>query len=245
MTAMCSYVSSHARIGRGAIIASRAVILGPSTIGNNVLIDVDVIIGYPVRRKLRSILLHNSDSGKEGYVALDGLSDGTRIGSNTIVRKGTVIYENVVIGDNVETGHNVVVRENTAIGNNAIIGTNSVIDGHVVIGEGSRIETGVYIPPGTWIGRNVFIGPRAVFTNDKYPPSRRLEGARIHDNAAIGANAVILPGVTIGSFSVVAAGSVVTKNVPPYTVVAGVPAKPVMSYEEYNRKRQEWENQKR
>lgn len=156
------------------------------------------------------------------------------------MRRGTVIYESVTIGDRVETGHHVVIREKTTIGSNTVIGTATVIDGNASIGSNTRIETGVYIPPGTRIGSNVFIGPRAVFTNDKYPPSGRLHGATVEDGAVIGANAVILPGVHIGAGAVVAAGSVVTRDIPPGVVVAGSPARPIGTRGEYDRKQEEW-----
>ena len=124
-----------------------------------------------------------------------------------------------------------MIREKVRIGNNTLIGSHTIVDGHVTIGENVRIESGVYIPPYTTIGDNVFIGPYAVFTNDKYPMSKRLMGVVIRRNAVIGANAILIAGVEVGENSVIAAGSVVTKDVPPDTVV-GMPAKPIMRREE-------------
>ena len=92
------------------------------------------------------------------------------------------------------------------------------------------------------IGKNVFIGPSAALTNDPYPPSEKLVGVIIEDNAIIGSKAVIKAGVTVGKNSVVAMGAVVINDVPPDTVVAGIPAKPKYSRDEYNKKQSEWKS---
>lgn len=115
----------------------------------------------------------------------------------------------------------------------AIIGENCVIHSHVWIGEFVKIGDNVkiqafcYIPNGVIIEDNVFIGPSVTFTNDKNPPSGRSnwEQTFVRRGATIGARAVILPGVTIGTNSKVGAGSVVTKNVPDGVTVCGNPAR--------------------
>ena len=114
------------------------------------------------------------------------------------------------------------------------IGDNTKIDAFVYIEEGVKIGKNVkirpftFIPEGVIIEDDVFIGPGVIFTNDKYPRVRgqwRLLKTVVKKGASIGAGAVILPGVTIGEYALVAAGSVVTKDVPPYAIVAGNPAK--------------------
>ena len=92
------------------------------------------------------------------------------------------------------------------------------------------------------IGMDVFIGPSATLTNDPYPPSKKLTGVRVDDHAVIGARAVIRAGVRIGKRSVVAMGAVVTKDVPPNTVVVGVPARYIMTRKEYDKKMKIWES---
>ena len=104
------------------------------------------------------------------------------------------------------------------------------------------IEGAVYIPPLSRIGKNVFIGPAASLTNDPFPPSRKMVGVTIEDNAIIGSCAVIKAGVKIGKNSVVAMGAVVTKDVPENTVVMGIPAKEKYSREEYDKKQKDWIN---
>lgn len=150
------------------------------------------------------------------------------IGHRAVIRWGTVIYADVVIGDDFKTGHSVMIREKTRIGDRVVVGTHTVIDGTLEIGSFVKIESNVYIPTHTVIGSYVFIGPGAVLTNDKYPQRLRDEyqpiGPILEDSVTIGANATVLPGVRIGEGSMVAAGSVVTKDVPPWSLALGAPA---------------------
>ncbi len=151
------------------------------------------------------------------------------------------ISKKAKIGKNVKIWNFVYVGDNTEIGDNVKIGSLSHIDYNVKIGENTLIEGMVYIPPLSRIGKNVFIGPAAVLTNDPYPRSKKMIGVIIEDGAIIGARAVIKAGVTIGKNSVVAMGSVVIKDVPENTVVAGNPASEKFSRTEYDKKHSAWE----
>ena len=106
----------------------------------------------------------------------------------------------------------------------------------VFIGNNVTIKNGVQIWDGSLIEDNVFIGPNVTFTNDKMPRSKnyqnKLQGPHIKKGASIGANSTILPGIIIGEFAMVGAGSVVTKDVPDYILVAGNPAKVIRSLKE-------------
>lgn len=148
------------------------------------------------------------------------------IGADATIRSGTIIYSDVEIGERFQTGHNAVIRERTAIGDDVVVGTNAVVDGKTTIGSSVSLQTGVYVPPYTEIGDQVFLGPHAVCTNDPYPVRRDdgLVGPTLEDHVSIGANAVLLPDVTIGEGAFVAAGAVVTEDVPAETLAVGAPA---------------------
>jgi len=114
------------------------------------------------------------------------------------------------------------------------IGENTKIDAFVYIEEGVKIGSNVkirpftFIPTGVIIEDDVFIGPGVIFMNDKYPRVRgrwRLLKTIVKKGASIGAGAVIMPGITIGKYALIGAGSIVTKDVPDYGIVAGTPAK--------------------
>jgi acetyltransferase-like isoleucine patch superfamily enzyme len=153
--------------------------------------------------------------------------DPPYVGPGSVIRSNSVIYPDVVVGGGLQTGHGVVVREATTVGEDAVIGTATVIDGHVDVGASVSMQTGVYVPPETRIGDRVFLGPRAVLTNDPYPlrADVDLAGATLEDDVSVGANATILPDVTVGKRSFVAAGAVVTGDVPPRTLAVGSPAR--------------------
>jgi len=229
-------ISSRAVV-KNAYVSPTSKIYGKSIIENNVFLFDFVEIGFPTKGTIEIYMKEKAISKKD----LVEYGEGAHIGPGVIIRSHTVIYERVYIGDNTRVGHNVLIRENTKIGKNSVVGTGTIIDGEVVIGENVSIQSGVYIPPKVIVGSNVFIGPRAVFTNDRYPPSRRLIETVVEDNVVIGANSTIVAGIKIGRNSVVAAGAVVVRDVPENSVVAGVPAKIIMSREEYNRKKSLYE----
>jgi acetyltransferase-like isoleucine patch superfamily enzyme len=183
---------------------------GINTLGDGAQIFEPVTLGFPSRDKIN----------ESGFT-------GSTIGDRAILRSGTIIYCDVSIGDDFSSGHNVLIRERTRIGDRVSIGTASIIEGRTTIGNDVNIQSLVYIPTNTMIGNHVFIGPNAVLTNDRYPPSRTggLEGPRLSDGAAIGANVTILPGVCIGKGALIAAGAIVTKDIPPHKLAIGAPAK--------------------
>ncbi|HOI94709.1 MAG TPA: acyltransferase [Syntrophobacter fumaroxidans] len=152
-----------------------------------------------------------------------------RLGKSARIRAGTIIYADVEIGDYFQTGHHVTIREKTRIGNHVVVGTNTVIDGQVVIGDFVKIESNCYIPTHVTIGSRVFLGPNVTMANDRYPLKMRdryvAEGPTLEDGVTLGAGVVVCPGVRIGRDVFVAAGSVVTKDVPPETMVLGVPGR--------------------
>ncbi|MDP2226975.1 MAG: acyltransferase [Moraxellaceae bacterium] len=133
------------------------------------------------------------------------------------------------IGEGTRVWQYCVILPNAVIGKNCNICAHALIENDVVIGDHVTIKSGVQIWDGARIGNHVFIGPNATFTNDTMPRSqvypKSFLGITIQDGASIGANATLLPGITIGASSMVGAGSVVTRDVPAKAVVAGNPAK--------------------
>lgn len=122
-----------------------------------------------------------------------------------------------------------VILEDAVIGENCNVNCNVVIENDVVIGNEVTIKPGVQIWDGLRISSKVFIGPNATFTNDLKPRSKQYpesyEKTIIEEGASIGANATILAGIKIGEYALIGAGSVVTKDVPSFTVWYGNPAK--------------------
>lgn len=133
------------------------------------------------------------------------------------------------IGDGTRVWQFSVIFSGAIIGKDCNICAHTLIEGNVVIGDKVTIKSGVYIWDNTIIEDNVFIGPCVTFTNDKYPRSKQndkeFDSIRVKQGASIGANATILPGITIGENSMIGAGSVVTKDVPNNVVAYGNPAK--------------------
>jgi len=161
-----------------------------------------------------------------------GFEDGalaTVIGRDAVIRSHTVIYAGNVIGDHFQTGNKVNIRESNRIGHHVSVGTLSVIEHHVEIGDNVRIHTQAFIPEYSVLEDGCWIGPNVVFTNAKYPLApgvkNQLAGPVIRRGAKIGANVTLLPGVVIGEHSLVGAGSVVVRDVPPHAVVVGNPAR--------------------
>jgi len=137
--------------------------------------------------------------------------------------------QSVNIGKNCKIWQFNVILPLAVVGDDCTICSHCFIENDVVVGRGVTIKNGVYLWDGTTIEDDVFIGPNVTFSNDKFPRSKNLvfEASRtlICKGASIGANATILPGITVGENSMVGAGSVVTKDVPPNTTVKGNPAK--------------------
>lgn len=133
------------------------------------------------------------------------------------------------IGENTSIWQFTVILKNAKIGSNCNINAHCFIENDVVIGDNVTIKCGNYIWDGFTIEDNVFIGPNVTLTNDKVPISRNQNfkpiQTKLSKGCSIGGGAVLLPGITVGQNALIGAGSVVTKDVEPFTVVAGNPAK--------------------
>jgi len=160
----------------------------------------------------------------------------TQLGRAALLRSHTVIYAGVTAGGGFQTGHGALVRSHTHVGSNVSIGSHTIVEYHVEIGNDVRIHSGAFIPEYTVLEAGCWIGPRVVITNAAHPRCINmphcLEGVRVKRGAKIGANATLLPGVVIGEGALIGAGAVVTGDVEPGVVVAGVPARVIARIED-------------
>ena len=151
------------------------------------------------------------------------------------------IGKNVKLGKNVRLWHFTYVGDTTEIGDETKVGSLAHIDYNVKIGKRCKIEGMVYIPPLTVIGDDVFVGPGVILTNDPFPMSTKMVGVKVEVGEIICAGAMLKAGVSVGRKAVVGFGSVVTRDVPPETVVYGNPANVQYSLEEYLEKKRRWD----
>ncbi len=185
-------------------------------LGKDVQIDPDVLLGYLTARKIKDMTL--------------------RIGNQAQIRSGSVIYVGSTIGKELSTGHNVIIREENLIGDHFSIWSNSVVDYGCKIGNNVKIHCNVYIAQFTTIEDDVFMAPGVTVANDIHPGCEFsqpcMRGPTIQRGAQIGVNVTLLPFITIGEHSLIGSGAVVTKDVPPHSVVFGNPAKVHRTIEE-------------
>ncbi len=196
-------VSPDAKIGRGCTIGAFAVIEAGVDLGGDSSVAPFCLLGA---------------KGPGGTGPL-------RIGPGAIVRSHSVIYVGTQIGAGLRTGHGAVIREGAVIGRDVQVGTQSELDRDVVVGDHVRLHSKVFVPAHSRLDDFVWLFPGATLTNDPHPPSDSCtRGPTIGHHAVVGAGAIVLPGLDLGPECVVAAGSVVTRNVPAGRLMVGVPA---------------------
>ncbi len=144
-----------------------------------------------------------------------------------------VIFPRVEIGDGTRIGNFVLIRSDTRIGVDCTIGSNVDIEGEVIVGDRVSLQSFCYLTRGVVVEDDVFCGPRVTTMNDKRICYRRPNlkfvraAPRILRAARVGGGSILLPGVTVGENAFVGAGSVVTRDVPDRTIVAGNPARKI------------------
>ena len=154
------------------------------------------------------------------------------------VHNTAIIDDSAQIGKGSKIWHFSHIMENTVLGKNCNIGQNVVVSPKVILGENVKVQNNVSIYSGVICENDVFLGPSMVFTNILNPRSaivRRNNYAEtlVQKGASIGANATIVCGNTIGKYALIGAGAVVTKDVPPYALLVGNPAKQIGWVSEY------------
>lgn len=158
---------------------------------------------------------------------------------NTIIESSVLLDPSAQIGFGTRVWHNAQIREYAKIGSNCVIGRNVYVGSGVQIGNNCKIQNDALLYEPASIGEGVFIGPGVILTNDQYPravnPDLTLKsnsdwnavGVSIEEGASIGAGSICVAPIVIGRWSLIAAGSVVTKDVPNFALVAGVPARQI------------------
>lgn len=161
------------------------------------------------------------------------------------VHESSYIDEDVEIGKNTKIWHFCHIQKGARIGENCSFGQNVNVANHVRIGNGVKVQNNVSIYEGVELEDYVFCGPSMVFTNDLTPRAKYPKGTvgykktLVKEGASIGANATIVCGHTIGKCAMIAAGAVVTTDVPDYALMAGVPARQIGLVDEYGNRVEE------
>lgn len=216
----CVFIGTEVTIGGGTVIGHGVTVHEGTSIGDDVRLDDGCVLG-----KLPMCSAASATTRHETLLPTI-IGHGCLIGTHAVVYRGASIADGVLLADFA------TVREHTRIGTLSIIGRGVAVENHVQIGSRCKIETGAYITAMSIIGDLCFVAPEVTFTNDNYlgrteERFKHFRGVTMERGARIGANATVLPGLSIGAEAVVAAGAVVTKNVAPGMLVMGSPARVV------------------
>ena len=191
------------------------VIHGGTRLGERVRVQDGAVLGKPVALGPRS----QASAAPVDPLRLD---DGATICAGAVLLAGAVVGPGAVIGDQA------YIRERAEVGPDSVIGRGSAVDNDVRVGARVKVQTGCYLAAHTVVEDEVFVAPAVVTTNDhamgRHPAGHELTGAVLRRACRVGGGAVLLPGVEVGEEAFVAAGAVVTRDVPPRAVVMGVPA---------------------
>jgi acetyltransferase-like isoleucine patch superfamily enzyme len=209
-------IGEGAVVGDGVVFGSFVVVHPGTRIGNRCSIEDHAVLGKHPR-----LSAHSQAAG--------GGLDVLELGEESSVGTGAVVFAGAKVGAGCIVGDQAFVRERTTIGASTVIGRGSTVDNDVVIGARVRVQSNVYLTAFSVVEDDVFLGPGATTTNDdtmsRHGPEMPLRGAILRRACRIGGGAVLTPGVEVGEEAFVAAGAVVTRDVPARAVVMGVPAK--------------------
>ena len=202
----------------GLVLSPTASVGRDVTFGANVVVQDNVVLGKAPK------LAPTSGAAGQPVDALI-IEEGAAICAGAIVFAGAHIGPRAIIGDQS------YVRERARVGERTVIGRGSAVDNDVVIGARVKVQTNVYVTGFSVVEDDVFLGPGVLTTNDdamaRHAPDEPLRGATFRRACRVGGAAVLVPGVEVGEEAFVAAGAVVTRDVPPRAVVMGVPAQVV------------------
>lgn len=235
-----AYVDPSAEVGEGCTVGHFAVIeagarLGPGcSIGHHAVIHAGTQLGAGCRVEAHAVLGRRPRPAAASTVSVAADLPPLAVGNRTSVGAGAVIYAGAAIGADCFIGDLAFVREEVVIGDRVVIGSHVTVENAVRIGSRTKVQTGAYITAWTTVEEDCFIAPCVVTTNDNFMgrTERRFAlrgGPVVRRGARVGANVTLLPRVEVGAEAFVAAGAVVTRPVPPATLVMGMPARPVRS----------------
>jgi UDP-2-acetamido-3-amino-2,3-dideoxy-glucuronate N-acetyltransferase len=213
-----SVISENVQIGENCRIGSGVIIHPDTVIGNNVRIDDHTVVGkLPMKAALSAIT-------QEQQLPPCVIGDGVILGTSVVIYRGCTLNKSVMVADLAS------VRENVEIGELTIVGRGVTVENKVRIGKRCKLETEAYITALSEIEDGCFIAPEVTFTNDNFLGRTKdrfkyHKGVTMKRGARIGANVTVLPGITIHEDALVAAGSIVTKDVPAKKIVMGTPAR--------------------
>lgn len=215
----CCFVGANARLGTGCRIGHNVVIHPDTVLGNDVRVDDHASLGKRPMKAANSATTQDQE--------LPPLT----IGDVCIVGTGVVLYRGARVEGKVLMADLCTVRENVTIGRGTIVGRGVTIENFCAIGRYCKLESECYITAYSELEDRVFVAPGVVTSNDNFVGRtaerfKHFKGVTVRKGGRLGAGAVILPGIVIGADALVAAGSVVTRDVPPRTIVLGAPAKP-------------------
>jgi acetyltransferase-like isoleucine patch superfamily enzyme len=213
----------------GLMLGENVVLGEDLAFGTHVVVHDGIVIGDGCVVEDHAIL------GKRprlaGRSAARGEVGRLQLGERVTVCAGAIVFAGASIGDGAILGDQSFVRERSTVGPGSVIGRGSVVDNDVSIGARVRIQTNVYLTAFSVVEDDVFVGPCAMSTNDdtmaRHGSDYALRGATLRRACRIGGGAVLTPGVEIGEEAFVAAGALVTRDVPARAVVMGVPARVV------------------
>jgi acetyltransferase-like isoleucine patch superfamily enzyme len=209
-------VGEGARIGAGSRLGAHVVVHSGTTVGDGCEVQDGVVLGKPPK-----LARHSSAAGAPVEPLV--IEDGAVICCGAIVFAGARVAAGAIVGDQA------YVRERATIGPGSVIGRGTAVDNDVEIGARVRVQTDVYLTAYSVIEDDVFVGPGVLTTNDstmaRHDEDYPVLGATLRRACRVGGAVVITPGIEIGEEAFIAAGAVVTKNVPPRGVVMGVPGR--------------------
>ena len=225
-------VHPSARLGEFVVIEAGAVVGAGVELGHHVVVHRDTVIQDGGWVGDGAVLGRSPRPAPTSAVQTPPDLPPLRIGAGSIVGAGAVIYRGTSVGERTMIGDHAFVRDRCQVGSHVIIGSHVTLENEVRVGDFSKLQTGVYLCAWVTVEDHCFVAPCVVTTNDNYMgrTQRRLRergGCTIRRGARVGANVTLLPNVEVGQEAFVAAGSIVTRDVPPRTLVMGSPAKPL------------------